>query len=984
MECPDEQTIAGFVRGELREDAVKNLEQHLDTCSACASVIAAFVQLFEAEGERFEPPPVSITEPADVEASSSLLKPGAAVGRYKVLEIVGIGGMGVVYAAYDPELDRKLALKLLRRTERRAAERRLRLVREAQAMAKLAHPNVITIHDVGALGDQVFLAMEFIEGQTLRKWLDADPPWSEVLQVFIAAGRGLQAAHERGIIHRDFKPENVLIGDDGRVLVTDFGLARFGAAEATPSVEQLSTLEDKQADSLTRAGALLGTPAYMAPERFDGGEVTFATDQYSFCVALYEAAYGERPYHAKSLAELATRVAEGRPDKPKSECRAPARVREAFMRGLAVEPRDRFPTMEALLAELRRRPPAWRRLVLVALPLTALAIGVAAYTDGEPPPTCTRDSLDEIWNAGKKEELAQAFHGSELAYADESWTRVEAGLDGYAGGWLDLDERACSDRIDDPADPRSALRALCLVPSSEALEVAIALLSEADESVVENAQEIVARLPSYDHCADDEALVADRLDPVPSALTERVAAARKEVAAVYASIAAGRYEEAVAMAEQVVADSADIDYEPLQAEVAYIHAGALGLSTRYDEADAQYHRAATLATAARHHEIAAKAWLRLASAPTDSDRYDQALRFIAIAQAEIEAWGQDRGLLGQVHKEIGDVQFRAGNFADALAAYGRAEPMYADAGRELRRAEILVKMGECEVELRHLEEGLAHFEEAIAVQREALGEEHPDLANTYRGLSFVYLSRGDLPGARKVLETAEALLRKAVGTEHPQYVSIIGQLGQILSFMGEHERAIEMLEHALKVELADGPIKDMRQAIAVATVAQTYFNADRFEDAAREARRAVEALERIYPEGNVREVVPRMNLGMALLYTGDPDGALEQADKALAACTGCPAHDPNRLGAVELKGRVLMQQGRRKEAVAVLAEGYEASRKLGGVWEGWFGFRWAEAVWPERDQRARALELARRGQQLLRESGDARLSSIDAWLEKHG
>jgi hypothetical protein len=268
---------------------------------------------------------------------------GATVGRYVILDPVGAGGMGVVYAAYDPELDRRVALKLLSPGRSGGEPGRLRLLREAQALARLAHPNVVTVHDAGTFGERVFVALELVEGETLRRWLRAEPrPWREVLARFLPAGRGLAAAHAAGLVHRDFKPENVLLGQDGRVRVADFGLAK--------------ALEEPE----EAWGAAPGTPAYMAPEQRRGMAADARSDQFSFCVALHEALYGERPSARETPA--GTQV--------------PGWLRDVVLRGLKANPEERYPAMDDLLRDLERDPAAVRRRWLAAAAIVILAGGL--------------------------------------------------------------------------------------------------------------------------------------------------------------------------------------------------------------------------------------------------------------------------------------------------------------------------------------------------------------------------------------------------------------------------------------------------------------------------------------------------------------------------------------------------------------------------------------------------------------------------------
>jgi len=218
------------------------------------------------------------------------IETGAVVGRYVVLQQLGVGGMGVVHACYDPELDRKVALKVLR-SDTVDGVARARLLREAQALAKLSHPNVVAIHDVGTVGEHVWLAIELVDGQTLRQWLETPRRWREVLEVMGAAGHGLAAAHVAGLSHRDFKPDNVMIGRDGRARVMDFGLARASGKTTEPASDTtlVPSVPPTWADApVTRVGAIVGTPRYMAPEQLRGGRsVTGAADQFAFCVSAF-------------------------------------------------------------------------------------------------------------------------------------------------------------------------------------------------------------------------------------------------------------------------------------------------------------------------------------------------------------------------------------------------------------------------------------------------------------------------------------------------------------------------------------------------------------------------------------------------------------------------------------------------------------------------------------------------------------------------
>jgi serine/threonine protein kinase len=310
---------------------------------------------------------------------------GSKIGRFFVLGTAGAGGMGLVLKAHDPELDRTIALKLVR-PDRSNGEDHARLLREARAMAKVSHPNVVHIHEVGSHEGSVFMAMEFVEGRTLRQWLEERTrPWTEILQKLVDAGHGIAAAHRAGLIHRDIKPGNLLIGSDGRVRMTDFGLARPTSSASDSEAATLSdTTEDSEKNEVTELSRFAGTPAYMAPERLRGrGDAR--SDQFSFCVMLYLALYGRHPFAGASREEVWDRMARGDVQSPPEDSLVPTSVRETILRGLLTDPEKRFPSMDAFLDALRvpvppavereaRNPRRERRLLGLAIAAIAIAV----------------------------------------------------------------------------------------------------------------------------------------------------------------------------------------------------------------------------------------------------------------------------------------------------------------------------------------------------------------------------------------------------------------------------------------------------------------------------------------------------------------------------------------------------------------------------------------------------------------------------------
>jgi eukaryotic-like serine/threonine-protein kinase len=334
---------------------------------------------------------------------------GASFGRFVVLGRLGTGGMGVVLSGYDPELDRKVALKLLHSTLGRGEAARARLQHEAKAMARLAHPNTVTVYEVGPAGDQLFIAMELVDGKTLRAWLDErERPWREVLSMFIAAGRGLEAAHAAGLVHRDFKPDNVLIGKDGRPRVSDFGHAASGTRVGDSGVEGGSVDA-----SLSVHGVAVGTPSHMAPEQWLGGEVDARTDQFAFCVSLWRALWRRPPFAGDAWASLRDAVVEGRRAPPGESRGLPGWLAPVLDRGLAHEREKRWPSMGALLGELEQRANARRRAWIGAGAGGLVAIAGAALfvveTRPDPPEVCAapRARIETVWSAARRTALGQ-------------------------------------------------------------------------------------------------------------------------------------------------------------------------------------------------------------------------------------------------------------------------------------------------------------------------------------------------------------------------------------------------------------------------------------------------------------------------------------------------------------------------------------------------------------------------------------------------
>jgi hypothetical protein len=357
MACPSDETFTRLVEGLLPEDETRALEAHADGCLTCAQTLAELARAIAPSGG----------------AASGLLG-----DRYRLLEPLGAGGMGVVYAAFDTKLSRKVAIKRLRETGAGtpAEKRRGRFLREAQLLASLSHPNVLTVHDVGGADRELYVVMELVDGAAVSRWLaEARPGWRAIVDVFLQAGRGLVAAHQLGIVHRDIKPDNILVAKNGRVLVGDFGLAGL-AGNLTPETGETSPDAPSPPTSLTQTGTVLGTPAYMSPEQHDGKTGDALSDQFSFAVSLYESLHGRRPFAGRTASEIAAATRSGALA-PGGDG-VPRAIDRVLATALQVEPGRRYASMEDLLAGLER---ARARRPVVAL-VAGLALVVAASGAG--------------------------------------------------------------------------------------------------------------------------------------------------------------------------------------------------------------------------------------------------------------------------------------------------------------------------------------------------------------------------------------------------------------------------------------------------------------------------------------------------------------------------------------------------------------------------------------------------------------------------
>jgi tetratricopeptide (TPR) repeat protein len=778
------------------------------------------------------------------------LRRGDVVDRYVVLSQVGRGGMGVVYAAYDPQLDRKVALKLHVSARGEGPDARTRMLREAQAMAQIHHPSVVTVHDLGTWNDRVWIVMEFVSGRTLTQWIgERRRRWAEVVALFVRIGEGLHVAHAAGLVHRDIKPENVMVEAAGGVRILDFGLARGGAPDVSrtgsiPGVVHASALDV----SLTLDGALLGTPRYMAPEQWEGAAIDPRTDQFAFCVALWEALFGQPPFPGATVPELALAVLAGRVPQPPAGARVPGRVRRAVQRGLAVDPGQRWPSMQHLLAELRRTPIRRKRLLagLVGGLAVAGAVVGPAVARTHDLAACDAEAaqIDDVWNPAAAASLREAMLATALPFARASADRTIARFDEHARAWTTTRRSLCErSRVSGTLDPDALARAeACLDDRRVELEVLVARLREGGRETTVSAVDAATGFLSPARCADPQ---LRSYTPTPAGSG---AFARHALARAFAEISASRYPAAGAALAEVERILDRVDLPGLEARARLGRGLVRSAEGRHAEAATQLEAAVVAADRIGDPWMLAEAairlawvvgvqqeqhaqglvWGRLAEmwwARDGDDRqrirlgntvasvhyargaYDEARASFASTLAVAEATlAPEHPMLADLVNNLGAVESILGEYDAALASLTRARSLIVAARGpdHPELIEVLINLGNVHSHRRAFADARAAYESALRLGERVFGPDHPDLLPALQGLGYVVHRGGDLQAAGEHLRRALTIAERSLGPEHPSVGRVLNNLGALAEERGDldgalasHMRALELRSRVL-------------------------------------------------------------------------------------------------------------------------------------------------------------------------------------------
>jgi len=917
MACPSPEALIDYAGGSGRPESIAAVAAHVDGCEACRRAVVDLLGSTLAAGE-----------PADAPA---LPRPGDLVGRYRVRAQVGAGGMGVVFAAHDPELDRDVALKLLRVDlfatveDPEAAGERLR--REARAMAKLRHPNLVAAFDIGTHGGRLFIAMELVP-RTLRGWLAERPrPWAEIVEVLAGAGRGLAAAHALGIVHRDFKPDNVLVGDDGAARVSDFGLARVGGAARTP----VGATSLDGAIAVSRTAELVGTPLYMAPEQLRGERADARSDQFSFCVTLYEALWGKRPYGAgepPSLRGLLENLDAGRlrPPPPKG---TPAWLRAAVLRGLDPHPAARFPSMEALLAALRPPPRRGRALALAATAAAVITVGavVGVRVASRPPPCAPADPRALFTDDARRALQTAAATPESRAEA----TAVEAALDRYAAAWVDARLDACrATRVrGEQSEALLDARVRCLDDRALEARATTALFTDA-RTVATHGREMASRLTPLSACTANGALTGVAPPPADPAQRARYDNVNQQLAAARARYESGDYETAVIETQPVVDAARALGHAPTTARAQLLLGLSLANRQRWDEARRALEEAARFGDEARDDRTRAAALTRLIWVHQAKGDTEALARTEREATSVLQRLDREPDLAYALEIALGSVDFTRGRFTEAEAHTGRA---FALAERifgpdDLRLASAAYNRGAALTELGRFDEAGTLIRRALDIRRRARGPDHADTASTESSYADLLRLTGRHEEALALLAHARPILERAFGVASDYTLQSWRTQSSVYLTIDRFAEALDAADHAVAIaEKVHGPSHDetvfAHQDRAFALVAL-----ERWGEARREIDR-LEALANARPNDTVGD--GKLHGDVALLRILVKQPAKARAPMARARSLASRLHDDEELAVLDrLEGDLTVER-----APAVAERWYRSAlaRFDGGAWK---------------------------------------------------
>ncbi len=891
------------------------------------------------------------------------------IAHFRIVSVLGSGAMGVVYRAVDDDLGRRVAIKRVSPNSR-SKGRQLRLLREAQTMARLSHPNVVQVYEVGIVGEDLFIAMELVDGPDLATLLaEEQRSWQAILRIFIQAGRGICAAHAVGLVHRDFKPANVLVGDDGRARVADFGLACLSEESDT-----MSGLPSPLASTLTATGAVVGTPAYMAPELLRGGAADSQSDLYSFCAALYGALYGQRPFVGDTPQDLLLDMQTRDLREPPRSRSVPAWVLQILIRGLC-EREQRWPDMNALLEALdldARQRRHRRRLGAVSIGLAAAAgLSLSLWTRPAAKLCGDDDTLTSVWTPSTRDQLRQALTKPGQATASVTAATVLRRLDAYQEQWQGERRNACeATRVrQEQSEALMDARIRCLDGRAQEFSALLRVLLSGDDEVLRRAVPAIGELPEIGRCADVDYVSAEHPPPESAADAVAIEAARGQLARALALERAGRFADALEVLDSGLSDRADsIHYRPFIAEVALARGTVLDDLGEAEAAATALEAAYYGADACGAFSLAESAALRLVHVVGYRQAHAaEAERWARLAEAKIEYTGDEPGRV-RLALNRGETHEAADNFEAALASYSRALTLHqrSAAPDPLKTAEILDNLGLAELKLTRYDSAREHLQAALSIWTAEVGEHHPlvgrgynslgilysksgrysdaaeafervvtiwtiskgpesdDVAAMHNNLGVVYRLSGDIEGARANLRRALTIRERKFGPDHESVAKVLGNMGSLELSEGDAGAAYDLYGRALAIYENRISPESLQIAIVLQGVALSAIAIGRADEAVKILPRVITIRELHLPPGHTHTIHAHTSLAEALLVSDQIKEAREALDRALALARGRPPEEASNCRIALVEARILAAEDRlpkaRKQALSGLSD----------------------------------------------------------------
>lgn len=902
--CPAEEKLVLYAEKALSEEERAKIVDHLVDCDECRS-IAASLHKGELDTGQLEEQANRPVEPRPSWTSESVPS-GTKLGRYVIIQMVGEGGMGEVYSAYDPELDRKVALKLVHAEffEEPDDPAGSRLLREAQAMAKLSHPNVLSVYDVQSIEGDLAIAMEFIEGMTLSRWCKAEKrTWKEVLKMYIHAGEGLNAAHQAGLVHRDFKPDNVLVRKDGRVFVTDFGLVRQANEEgkALGDRSMLVVRKEKVVSqkalkaNLTKTGTLMGTPAYMAPEQLQGQEVDARADQYSFFVSLYEGLFGERPIEAKSLEEYQKLTSSKEIVVPKKSD-VPHWLRAIVRKGLSKEPEKRFGSMGEVLTALRNERAKRRRSALIAICLvlaTAIGTAFAARINTRAKFHCEVpiDEFVGIWDDTIRAKIGEAFAKSGVKYASEINSRILAQLDSYQQDWRKVFIESCRDTHMRQLYSVDILgrRVDCLRKLKESFRtLAINLSAQVDHRVINNALNAVYDLPQIKSCSDVKALLSEQRDSPEQAgpMTKpQIQSLKITIEEISTLDKLGKYKEGLVLARNTQEKAKRLGYLPLLAETTYWLGALLEKNGDYKSAEQILTDAAHRYGFARDVDGYTKSLERLAyTIGVRQERFDDGLRIAqSLEDPTLGKVGTNELVLAKCFNTVGSLYSQHQKPGQAIPRFQKSIALLEKnlGPTHPTLAEPIMNLGTAYVRASNFAESYRLHLRALQIYEKASGPQHPSVANALLAIANDRVGSEQLADALNDATRALRIMRVTLGEDNPLLAKALFTIGYINYRLDKNNESYKSYQEGLDIAVKGFGKENSLTVWLHYGLGNTLFEMKRFQDADEHYRQFLDSAKQSRDFDDGVAFVLYNQAKMIVLQGGSSRRAAEYANLAI-------------------------------------------------------------------------------------------------------